>query len=449
MPVANTDLKPLLDTGRKHVTPALTRVHDHIITRGQGCSVWDEDGNELLDFTAGIGVTNLGHTHPDVTAAVIHQVQQVSHVQCSISFNLPYLELIKNLLPLMPDPSLDTFFFWNSGAEAIEAAIKLVKRATNRPNIITMQGGYHGRTYGASGITRSKVIYTQGSGQTMPGVYATPYPYWHTLGVPASTPEDELVEMAKHQLEMLVKQQTHPADVAAIFIEPVIGEGGYVPAPVKWLQYLRAFCDKHGILLVLDEVQTGFGRTGKMFAAEWSGVRPDVMTFAKGLANGFPLSGVVSRKELMAKQEPGTIGGTYAGNAVACAAAVAVTEVFKTQPILENVKARSEQLYAALNAVKNGAGKDLIADVRGQGLMTAVEFRSAGDELTLEGVQGKVPANIGKRVQQKMLAQNILILTTSCFDTIRFIPPLVVSEDEMARACKAFTEAVEEVAREG
>lgn len=387
-------------------------------------------------------------THPDVTAAVIHQVQQVSHVQCSIAFNLPYLQLVDALLPLMPDPSLDTFFFWNSGAEAIEAAIKLVKRATGRPNIITMQGGYHGRTYGASGITRSKVIYTQGSGQTMAGVYATPYPYWHTLGVPPSTPEAELVSLAKHQLEMLVKQQSHPADVAAIFIEPVIGEGGYVPAPVEWLRYLRSFCDKHGILLVLDEVQTGFGRTGKMFAAEWSGVRPDVMTFAKGLANGFPLSGVVSRKELMATQEPGTIGGTYAGNAVACAAAVAVTEVFKRDPILENVKARSEQLFESLNKLKNGAGKNLIADVRGQGLMAAVEFRAA-EEITREGVDGKVPENIGKRVQQKVLAKNIFILTTSCFDTIRFIPPLVVSEEEMARALDAFTQAVEEVAREG
>lgn len=389
-------------------------------------------------------------SHPAVTAAVVNQAQQVSHVQCSIGFNLPYLQLVEALIPLMPDPSLDTFFLWNSGSEAIEMALKLVKRATDRPNIICMQGSYHGRTYGASGITKSKTVYTMGTGATMSGVYATPFPYWHSLGVDPSTPEDELVRQAIFHLDLLVKQQTAPKDVAAIFIEPVIGEGGYVPAPSAWLRYLREFCDKHEILLVCDEVQTGFGRTGKMFMTEYTeGLRPDVMIFAKGLANGYPLSGVVARQELMAKQEPGTIGGTYAGNAISCAAAVAVTEVFKTQPILENVNARSAQLFETLNALKSSPKTGhLIADVRGKGLMVAIEFANDSDGITNKAGH-KLPADIGKRVQKKCMAQNIFILTTSAFDTIRFIPPLIITEAEMARACKVFADAVEEVAREG
>lgn len=384
-----------------------------------------------------------------MTAAVVNQAQQISHVQCSVAFSLPYLQLVESLLPLMPHPSLDTFFFWNSGSEAIEMALKLVKRASNRPNVIVMQGSYHGRTHGASALTKSKNVYTMGTGATMNGVYTTPFPYWHSLGVDPATPEEELVKMAKFQLELLIKQQTAGGDVAALFIEPVIGEGGYVPAPASWLQFLREFCDKHGILLVIDEVQTGFGRTGKMFMSEYSGVRADVMIFAKGLANGYPLSGVVASRELMAKQEPGTIGGTYAGNAVSCAAAVAVAEVFKTQPIIENVNARSAQLFEMLNGLKSSPKTaNLIADVRGKGLMVACEFASAGDALTVkDGVT--IPANVGKRVQQKCQAAGLFILTTSCFDTIRFIPPLVITEEEMARACKVFAQAVEEVAREG
>ncbi|TXT13140.1 hypothetical protein VHUM_01541 [Vanrija humicola] len=453
MPVADANLSQLLTEQRKHVTPALSRLHDHIIVKGQGSKVWDETGAEFIDFNAGIGVTNLGHSHPAVTAAVIHQAQQVSHVQCSIGFSLPYLQLVEALRPMMPHESLDTFFFWNSGSEAIEMALKLVKRATNRNNIITMVGSYHGRTHGASGITRSKPIYTQHTGPTMNGVYATPFPYWHSLGVDPSTPEEELVRLAKYQLELLIKTQTAPTDVAALFIEPVIGEGGYVPAPAAWLQFLREFCDKHNILLVLDEVQSGFGRTGKLFAAEHvPGFKPDVLVFAKGLANGYPLSGVASRRELMEKQEVGSIGGTYAGNAVACAAAVAVAEVFKTQPILENVNARSKELFDALYAIRDSPKTGhLVADIRGQGLMVAVEFRTESDPLTTKDLPAgtALPKDIGKRIQKKCHDNGLLLLTTSCFDTIRFIPPLVITQDEMAQALKIFTAAVEEVAHEG
>ncbi|KAK4685949.1 hypothetical protein P7C73_g4192, partial [Tremellales sp. Uapishka_1] len=453
MPVPPTDFAPLVELGKAHVPAGLGRIREHILVKGEGAKVWDEEGKEFLDFTTGIGVVNLGHCHPAVTSAVVAQAQQITHVQCSISFSLPYLQLVKSLIPIMPHPSLDTFFLWNSGSEAVEFAIKLVRTASKRQNIITMIGGYHGRTFGASGITRSKPIYTQHSGTTMQGVYAVPFPYWHALGVPPSTSEEDLVKQAIYQLEFLFKTQTAADDVAAIFIEPLIGEGGYVPAPPAYLRALRSICDKHGIMLVLDEVQTGFGRTGTMFNCEQTeGLKPDVMIFAKGIANGFPLSGVVSRKEIMDKMEPGSIGGTYAGNAVSCAAGVAVAEVFRTTPVLENVNARSKQLLSALRALQTSPKTShLIADVRGKGLMVAIEFRDDADALTMEGVAAgtKVPKKIGKRVQEYCLEKGVMILTTSCFDTIRFIPPLIVSEEEMAHAMSVFREAVEFIARDG
>ncbi|KAL7420401.1 hypothetical protein Q5752_005371 [Cryptotrichosporon argae] len=452
MPAPVTDYAPLIELGKTHVAAGLGRLREHVLVRGEGSKVWNEKGEEYLDATSGIGVTSLGHCHPAVTSAVVAQASQITHVQCSIAFSAPYLQLVRALLPLMPDASLDTFFFWNSGSEAIEMALKLVKRATGRNNVVAMIGSYHGRTHGASGLTRSKPIYTQHTGPTMNGVYAVPFPYWHSLGLPPDTSEDELVKQAIYQFDLLFKTQTAPSDVAALFIEPVIGEGGYVPAPAAYLRHLRAFCDKHGILLVLDEVQTGFGRTGTLFAAEQYGIRPDVMVFAKGLANGFPLSGVVSRKELMDKQEVGSIGGTYAGNPVSCAAAVAVAEVFTTTPVLENVAARSAQLFAGLRALQaSPKTAHLIADVRGRGLMVAIEFRSPADPLTTAGLpEGTaVPDKIGKRVQEKCLDRGVMLLTTSCFDTIRFIPPLVITEDEMKHAVDVFTQAVEDVAREG
>ncbi|KAG6816562.1 hypothetical protein H0H93_007955, partial [Arthromyces matolae] len=252
----------------------------------------------------------------------------------------PYLELVERLLPIMPHPSLDTFFFWNSGSEAIEAAIKLARVATGRQHIIAMQGGYHGRTYGAMSVTSSKTIYSEGVFPIMPGTFTTPYPYFHQHNLPPSTPPSILTSSSLYQLHLLLTQKTSPQDTAAIIIEPFLGEGGYVQAPPEFLRGLRENCDDYGILLIVDEVQSGWGRTGRYWNVEYSGVRPDVMVMAKGLANGFPLSGVVSRKELFDKFKPGALGGTYAGNAVSCAAAVAVADVFKSEKILENVQAR-------------------------------------------------------------------------------------------------------------
>ncbi|TXT07260.1 hypothetical protein VHUM_03430 [Vanrija humicola] len=422
-----------------------------VVVRGQGLEIETSDGDKILDFSSGIGVLSLGHCHPAVSQAVHAQVDTLTHLQCSIGFHKPYLQLIERLKSIMPDPSLDSFFFWNSGSEAIEAAIKIARKATGRPNVISMNGGYHGRTYGSGALSRSKNIYTVGAGALMPGSHATPFPYWHSMSLPITTSEDELVRIAIAQLDLLFRTQSAHKDTAAIFIEPVIGEGGYVPTPPAYLRHLRQVCDEHGILLIADEVQSGFGRTGKMFAIEHSGVRPDVVVFAKGVANGYPLSGVVAPRKVMETLDTGVLGGTYAGNAVACAAATAVVDVFNSQDVLGNVQARGKQLHDGLERIaQTDAGKKLIVERRGQNLMAAIEFRSA-DALTHHGLPAgtAVPSSIARRVQEKCLDAGLLLLTTSTFEVIRFIPSLTVSEAQVDQALQVFAKAVADVAREG
>ncbi|KAI5475077.1 4-aminobutyrate aminotransferase / (S)-3-amino-2-methylpropionate transaminase [Pseudohyphozyma bogoriensis] len=433
--------------GAQRIAKGVGRMTDLVLAKGQGSYVDTECGRTLLDFTSGIGVTNLGHCHPKVTEAAQAQVGTLVHGQVNIGFNKPYLGLIEKLIPVMPHESLDTFFFWNSGAEAVEASIKLARHATKKQNIIVVQGSYHGRTMGTMAMTKSKTIYGAGYGPVMPGVFTTPFPYWHQMGVPVDTPVEELVEKALYELDNLLLQQTAPSDTACIIIEPVLGEGGYLPAPAGYLEGLRKVCDKHNILLIIDEVQSGFGRTGKYFAIEhYPTVVPDILVMAKGIANGFPLSGIVSRKELMDLQPAGSMGGTYAGNAVSCAAGIACAEIMQTENILENVNARGAELFGALNELKDDdETKHMIAEIRGLGLMVGIEFNSKKSRYTNQDV----PENIGSRVQKKCLEKDLLLLTTSIFDTIRFIPPLTVSQKEMDDAIAIIKEAVREVAREG
>ncbi|KAL7281440.1 hypothetical protein ACG7TL_004753 [Trametes sanguinea] len=440
----------LVEFGQKHVTKGLGRIVDAVITKAEGSYVTFGDGRQMLDFTCGIGVTNLGHCHPKISKAAADQCMNLVHGQCSIAFHGPYLELIQKLLPMMPHPSLDSFFFWNSGSEAVEAAIKMARTITGRQNIINMQGAYHGRTFGAMAVTKSKTIYSEGFHPLMPGVFSLPFPYWHQLGVTSDTPTSKMSEMCLNQLSLLLSQASAPRDTAAIIIESVLGEGGYVPAPPEFLKGLREVCDKHGILLIIDEVQSGYGRTGKNYAIEYSGVRPDIMITAKGLANGFPLSGVISRKELTDKLKPGSMGGTYAGNAVACAAAVAAADVMKEEKILDNVNARSKELFDALNALRaNPKLAPAILDVRGQGLMVAVEFASPVGTGPYDPFRNpSVPEKLASRVAKKCVEKGLLILTTSVYEVIRFIPALNISKEDLAKGCQIFTEAVEEVVKE-
>ncbi|KAK4049261.1 hypothetical protein OIV83_004197 [Microbotryomycetes sp. JL201] len=436
--------------GTQRVAKGVGRFTDLVLAQGSGSYVSTDANRTLLDFTCGIGVTNLGHCHPKVTKAAQDQCATLVHGQVNIGFNKPYLGLIEKLLPVMPHPSLDTFFFWNSGAEAVEASIKLARQATGKQNVIVVQGSYHGRTFGTMAMTKSKTIYGEGFGPLMPGVFTTPYPYWHQVGVPQSTPVDQLVKQALYQLELVLKQQTAPRDTACVIIEPVLGEGGYIPAPPGYLEGLRKICDDNDMLLIIDEVQTGFGRTGKYFAIEHYQVRPDIMVMAKGIANGFPLSGIVSRKELMDKQKPGSMGGTYAGNAVSCAAGIACAEVMQEEKVLDNVAERSKEFFGMLNELKDDKEiGNAIAEVRGLGLMIGVEFNSPTDSLTPSKTGAKIPANMAARVQAKCLEKDMLTLTTSVYQCLRFIPPLNISAQDMQKGIEIIRNAIVEVVREG
>lgn len=427
----------LAEFGTKHVARGIGRLSNHVLESGAGSYLTTSEGRKLLDFTSGIGVTNLGHCHPAVTKAAQEQVGKLVHGQVNIAFQKPYLQLVESLMPLMPHKSLDTFFFWNSGSEAVEAAVKLARHATKKQNIIVMQGSYHGRTFGAMAMTRSKTIYGENYAPLMPGVFSVPFPYCKQCSVALHADGKYGFENCCMdpvlQLELLLKRESAPSDTAAIFVEPVLGEGGYVPPPPGYLAALRKVCDKHNILLVCDEVQCGFGRTGKMFAVEHWDVRPDILIMAKGIANGFPLSGIVSRKELMDKQAPGSMGGTYAGNAVACAAGIAVAKAFKEEKILDNVNARGAELKGMLQAAKDDShtGK-VIYDVRGLGLM-----------LALECTPGK---GFASKIQAKCMEKDLLVLTTSIYDTLRFIPPLNITKEDMAKGIQIIKQAIEEVA---
>lgn len=430
-------LSKLAQFGVQHVAKGIGRLTPQVIESGSGSYVTMEGGRKMLDFTCGIGVTNLGHCHPAVTKAAQAQIGKLVHGQINIAFQRPYLELVEQMLPIMPDKSLDTIFFWNSGSEAVEAAVKLARQATKKQNIIVMQGSYHGRTFGTMAMTRSKTVYGQNYGPLMPGVYSVPFPYCAQCSIAKHADgkfgfENCCMDPIR-QLELLLKQETAPSDTAAIFIEPVLGEGGYVPPPKEYLAKVREICDKNNILLVADEVQCGYGRTGKMFAMEHWGVRPDILVMAKGIANGFPLSAIASRKELMDMQKPGSMGGTYAGNAVSCAAGVAVAKAFKEEKILDNVNARGAELKGMLQ----DAGKDpktakVVYDVRGLGLMLALECQPGH--------------GYASKIQAKCMENDLLVLTTSVYDTLRFIPALNITKEDMAKGIAIIKQAIEEVA---
>lgn len=430
-------MSKLAQFGVKHVAKGIGRLSTEVLESGSGSYVTSVEGRKMLDFTSGIGVTNLGHCHPAVTKAAQAQVGKLVHGQVNIAFQKPYLDLIDSLLPLMPHKSLDTFFFWNSGSEAVEAAVKLARHATKKQNIIVMQGSYHGRTMGTMAMTKSKTIYGENYAPLMPGVFGVSFPYCKQCSI--STHSDGKYGFENCcmdpvlQLELLLKRETAPSDTAAIVIETVLGEGGYVPPPAGYLAKIREICDKNNILMIADEVQCGFGRTGKMFAIEHYNVRPDILIMAKGIANGFPLSGIVSRKELMDLQKPGSMGGTYAGNAVSCAAAIAVAKAFQEERILENVRVRGEELRGALDAAKSDSKTGhMIYDVRGLGLM-----------LALECTPGKGYAS---KIQAKCMEKDMLVLTTSIYDTLRFIPPLNITKEDMTKGIQIIREAIDEVA---
>jgi 4-aminobutyrate aminotransferase len=405
-----------------------TRIFNFVAERAEGSYIYTSDGRKLLDFTCGIGVTNTGHCHPKVVEAIREQAGLFLHAQINIVIHKPMLQLIEEVRQVVP-PAIDGFFFSNSGAEAIEGAVKLARVATGKQNVIVFSGSFHGRTAGTMALTTSKTIYRAGFGPLPSGVFVSPFPYAYRLGMS----EEQASQFGLEQLEYLLASQTAPKETAAILIESVLGEGGYVPPPAPFMKGLREIADKHGILLIFDEVQSGFGRTGKWFAFEHYGVVPDIMTVAKGIASGLPLSGVFSRLDLMKKWDVGSHGGTYGGNAVACAAGVATIRALREEKMVENAAQRGVQLMTGLRKLQEEYPQ--IGDVRGKGLMV-------GSEFVVNGRPDKAK-QLAKDIVHAAEERNLLLLTCGTYDnTVRWIPPLNVTEAQINDGLKAFEGAL-------
>lgn len=410
-----------------HLSPVWPHYTPIVASHGEGSYVYDQNGSEYLDFTCGIGVTNTGHCHPRVVEAVREQAGKLLHGQINLVVHQPILDLIAELRTIVP-PGMDGFYFSNSGAEAVEGAIKLARQATGRTNVIVFQGSFHGRTVGTMSLTTSKTIYRAGYQPLMPGVYVAPYPYAFRYG----WDEERTSQWCLEELEFLLASQTAPHETAALLIEPVLGEGGYVVPPASFMQGIRRICDQHGILLICDEVQSGFGRTGKWFAFEHFQIEPDIIVIAKGLASGLPLSGVISSLELMKRWEPGSHGGTFGGNAVACAAAAVTIRVIREEGLLENTQMMGTQLMTGLRNLQEE--HQVLGDIRGLGLMIGSEFRTPDN---------KPDKYSAKAVIQDCLESGLLLLTCGTLDnTVRWIPPLIVSEAQVGKALGIFDQAL-------
>src|SRR5215510_12737100 len=416
-----------------HMSPVWSRIFNFVADRAEGSYIYTDDGRKLLDFTCGIGVTNTGHCHPKVVEAIREQAGLFLHAQANIVIHKPMLQLIEELRRIVP-PSIDSFYFANSGAEAIENAIKIARVATGRQNVIVFSGSFHGRSAGTMALTTSKTVYRSGFGPLPSGVFVVPYPYAFRLGMGEAQASDYCLE----QLEHMLASQTAPKETAAILIDSVLGEGGYVVPPKAFMKGLREVCDKHKIMLIFDEVQSGFGRTGTWFGFEHFNVEPDIITAAKGLASGMPLSGVFTSTDIMLRLDVGSIGGTYGGNALACAAGVATIRAIREENMLENAAMRGIQLMTGLRKFQEEYSQ--IGDVRGKGLMIGTEF-------IVEGRAHKAKQLV-KDIIHSAEEQGMLLLSCGTYDnTLRWIPPLNVTSEQINTGLQIFGDALKEVIR--
>lgn len=382
--------------------------------RARNAEMWDVEGKRYIDFASGIAVLNTGHMHPKVSAAVSAQLENFSHTCFQVTPYEAYVRLADRLNRLMPGSTPKKTIFLTTGAEAVENAIKIARAYTGRPAIISFSGAFHGRTMMGMALTGKVVPYKTGFGPFPASIYHVPFP----IAYHGVTEEDSL-----RALETLFKSDVDPATVAAMIIEPVQGEGGFYIASPKFLQALRRLCDEHGILLVVDEIQTGFARTGKMFAVEHAGIEPDLMTMAKSLAGGFPLSAVTGKAKIMDAPAPGGLGGTYAGSPLACAAADAVLDVIEEEDLCARAVEQGRQIADRLNAMaKTNALKSTIGEVRALGAMVAVELVQNGDA-------GQPAADLTKALVQECAKKGLIILACGVRgNVIRFLAPLTASE---------------------
>lgn len=389
---------------------------DFYADRAENAEIWDVEGKRYIDFAAGIAVLNTGHRHPKIVAAITAQLARFTHTAYQIVPYGSYVELSEKISRLTPGSHAKKTTFFTTGAEAVENAIKIARAATGRAGVIAFSGAFHGRTMLGMALTGKVDPYKLGFGPFPGEVYHAPFP---------NELHHVTVEQSLAAIQMIFKASIDPKRVAAIIIEPVQGEGGFYVVPQEFMRALRAICDQHGILLIADEIQTGFARTGKLFAMEHFDVLPDLMTMAKSLAGGMPLSGVCGRAELMDAPAPGGLGGTYAGNPLAVASALAVLEVIEEEQLCARADKLGQQLAARIEAAK--ADVPQIADIRGLGGMLAVEFHHADT--------GAPNPEFTKKVQAHALKNGLLLLTCGVYgNVIRFLFPLTIPDAVMAEA---------------
>lgn len=411
-----------------------SRITNLVVDRGEGSWLITTSGERYLDYSAGIGVTSTGHAHPRVVAAIQAQAAKLLHGQQNIVYHEPGLALYDRLRHVLPGEGWGAFLS-NSGAEAVEAAVKLARVATGRPVIIAFRYGFHGRTGQAMALTAAKDIY-RGHFEPLPGsVYHTAYPYCYRSAAGSHEPSNCTCDW-EEQLDLTFHQLVFPEHVAAIIVEPVIGEGGYIVPPPDFLPRLSAITRRHGILLIADEIQTGFGRTGRMFAVQHWDVTPDITVIAKGIASGMPLSGIIAQRSLLDRMPPGSHGGTYGGNVVSCAAANATLDVIADEHLVENARERGAQFLAGLHRI--AARHPSVGDVRGLGLMLALEFIDPAS-----GAVHTPDAAMTKRVHAEALARNLIVLTAGTYaNVVRIVPPLVTTAAEVDLALGIIAESL-------
>ena len=416
-----------------NVPRGLATAHPVFPARAKGARLWDVDGTEYIDFTGGIGVMNVGHGNERVVGAVQAQLERFSHTSAQVAMYEPYVRLAERLNALAPGAGPKKTLLLTTGVEAVENAVKIARSATGRSAVVAFSGSFHGRTLLGMSLTGKTNPYQQNFGPFAPDVFHAPFPYplrgWS---------EDD----ALRALDDVLASQVAPERVAAVLVEPVLGEGGFVPAPATFLRALRELTERHGMLLIVDEIQSGFGRTGRLFAVEHSGVVPDLVTVAKSLAGGLPLSAVIGRADVMDAPDPGGLGGTYGGNPLACAAALAVLDVFEGTDLLRRADALGTALFERLGALK--AEHDVIAEVRGLGAMVAAEVIAPGYDGVRRG------AELTERVLVEARRRGLLLLKAGRDgNVVRVLVPLSVEADELERAFAILAEAFATVQAEG
>jgi len=424
--------KRILAGDEKYISPSYTRSYPLVAKRGRGIVIEDVDGNEFFDFSAGIAVTSTGHCHPEVVAAIQKQAGELIHMSGTDFYYESMVTLAERLSKIAPMPGPHRVYYGNSGAEAIECALKLARYHTKRQQVIAFFGAFHGRTMGALSLTASKPQQKRGFSPLVPGVTHVPYPDVYRGG--AGSPQDAekfALGCARYIEDKLFKTILAPEEVAAIFVEPIQGEGGYVVAPTIFMQELRRICDKHGILLVLDEVQSGIGRTGKWFAVEHTGVHPDMVCIAKGIASGMPLGITMSKAEIM-DWAPGSHASTFGGNPVCIAAALATLDVIEKEGLLKNSQVVGDHM---MKRMADWPKKHkIVGDVRGLGLMIGVEI--VKDQTTRE-----YGASERDRIVETAFERGVLFLGCGP-STVRIAPPLIVTRDEADVAMDALEESI-------